>query len=1365
MKKLISYLTSSVLFSCIGFSALGDDLDIYLGNADSAVTYNPNVLFIMDSSGSMGNYDGTTQSRMLRVQNALKNALGSATNINAGLMRFSDYGGPILYPIRDIDDAVRPEIVLSTGKNNNDAHEIDGSVTTESNELVLSKGTNKVTSGLRFDGLKIPQGASIVSANIRFTSEGFDIADTSLVISAEANANSSEFSASSNNLSSRVKTAANVEWTTNNSFPTSGEVVTTPDISNVLQEVINLSDWCGGKSINILIEGSSINPLSDRKARAIDEGLSGSPQLVVSYDDTTATGCTEGESVYQVASQGENYEEDTNGYPNTGDVLSFSNQYNSYIAVRFNNLNLPQGAEIQEAYLEFSAYHTTTSSYASMRIRGVARDDAVPFPKTNGRRNRNRARYTLRDLTKTSGLAWSMPSFFSNSEYRTPDISSIVKEIVDRSGWRPGNDMAFVFDDFQGYRGAFSYSGEASLAPRLVIKYNGAATPGASFTVREHLMSKVDELSANGLTPIVDTLYEAANYYGGNAVDYGLERGKSDVSNTVRRSTRVSHRASYLGADPIRPSGCLEDNLSDSDCINERIPAGATYISPVSDLQCQTNNHIVLLSDGQANNNHSVNKIQTLLGESCTGSGGEKCGLNLVRNISEAETSVIGPRVITHTIGFAANSAANNFLNQLAVQSGGGFYQADNSEDLLEAFNTILRSVKDINATFVSPGVAVNQLNRLTHRDELYFALFKPSEGAIWPGNLKRYQLSGDKVLDKNGNSAVDSVTGFFSENSHSYWSVLADGKDVREGGAASKLLSGRNLYVFDSTGAIVRSANELHERNESITESDLGIADETDAEALRDVLLKWARGVDVKDSDGDGSRSDFVSRMGDPIHSQPIIVNYGENDSAIFVATNHGMIHSFDTETGAENFAIMPRELLPNLDHFYKDLSSFNHKYGIDGDMVLRTVGSSTYFYVGMRRGGRNYYVFDVTQKTSPVLKYKIEGGAGALAKLGETWSRPTITKVKMGGSVKNVMIVGGGYDNAQDDRMVRASDGFGNAVFIFDADTGALLWHASNEGADLNIPSMQYSIPGRISVIDRDNDGLADHMYVSDTGGQLFRLDIYNGETGAEFIKGARLADFGGDTAESNRRFYYGPDVTEIALRDELYYGVAIGSGWRASPLDTVVEDNFYMLKDDGVFNRDTDGDYTFMPTVYESDMYNATSHALTSSVESEREIAAQDFANKSGWYLNLTTGGEKVLSSPLIIDYKVFFTTYVPSSSSTSACAPPTGNSRAYLVSMFNGNALTDLNINGILDNDDRSAELKQTGIAPETKILIENIISPVVCLGTECVSAVIEVDEDGNDKACASEFECLGQNIYGRFERIQRGSWHSETEREQ
>ena len=1357
MKKLSSYLASISLFSCIGFSAMGDDLDIYLGNASNAVTYNPNVLFIMDTSGSMGAYDNTDQTRMLRVQNALKEALRSATNINAGLMRFSDYGGPILLPIKGVDEPIRPELVTSTSSGADDAHEINGTVDVSSNDLILSDGIRTVTSGMRFSEMNIPQGATILSAYIRFTSERFNVAGTTLTISGEASATPNEFTTASNNLSSRTKTTNNVVWASDNSFPSSNEIIASPDISSVIQEIVDLGDWCGGKNLALLVEGTSSDTASAREARAYDSGQAGSPQLVVSYDDSTATGCVGGESIYQVSNSKDNLEENYRGYANTGAELTFSSYYNNYIGIRFRNVNLPQGAEITEAYLEFTAYDTYRNGTASMLIQAVADDDADDF-------HPNR-RHRLRDLAKTAGITWSMPQFRRNRTYTTPDLSGVIKQVVDRAGWEPGNALGFVFSDFASYRGAFSYNDVPSKAPRLVIKYNGSATPGATATVREQLISKVDELSASGFTPIVDTLYEAVNYYGGRDVDWGKARGNSNVSNTVRRNTRVSHRSAYLGSDAVRPNGCTEDNLSSSDCINEYIPNGASYISPVSDLQCQTNNHIVLLSDGEANNNHSVSRIESLVGKTCTGSGGERCGLDLVKNVSKVETSAIDRRVITHTIGFAANSTANNFLNQIAVQSGGGFYRADDSAQLVEAFNTILRSVKDINATFVSPGVAVNQLNRLTHRDELYFALFKPSEGAIWPGNLKRYRLSGDEVLDKNGLDAVDSVTGFFADNSHSYWSVLGDGNDVREGGAASKMSASRNLYVFDGAGSIVRSGNVLHENNTGITTADMGLEAEADPEALRDVLLQWARGVDVKDSDGDGDTSDFRLQMGDPIHSQPVIVNYSNTDSAIFVATNHGMLHSFDAQTGEENFAVMPKSLLPNLHHFYQDISSFDHKYGLDGDMVLRTVGSSTYLYLGMRRGGRNYYVFDVTQKTSPQLKFMIEGGTPGLEKLGQTWSRPTITKVRIGSEDKNVMIIGGGYDVSQDNKLVRAVDGVGNAVYMFDADTGALLWHASNADADLNISELQYSIPGRISVIDRDNDGYADHMYVADMGGQLFRMDIYNGQSGSDFVKGARLADFGGETAESNRRFFYGPDVTEVALGDELYYGVAIGSGWRASPLDTVVEDNFYMFKDDGVFQRDNSGLYKFPTSANHADLYNATTHALTSTDQATRDVAAADFANKKGWYIELTTGGEKVLSSPLIIDYKVFFTTYVPAVSSTSTCAPPTGNSRAYLVNMFNGNAVSDLNQNGDLDGGDRSAELKQTGIAPDTKILIEEIVSPVVCLGTECVSAVISVDEDGNEEACTSAFACLAQNIYGKFERVQRGSWHSETERDE
>ena len=138
--------------------------------------------------------------------------------------------------------------------------------------------------------------------------------------------------------------------------------------------------------------------------------------------------------------------------------------------------------------------------------------------------------------------------------------------------------------------------------------------------------------------------------------------------------------------------------------------------------------------------------------------------------------------------------------------------------------------------------------------------------------------------------------------------------------------------------------------------------------------------------------------------------------------------------------------------------------------------------------------------------------------------------------------------------------------------------------------------------------------------------------------------------------------------------------------------------------------------------------------------------------------------MLASPLIIDYKLFFTTYLPATASDSSCAPPTGNSRAYLVNLVNANAVTDLNYDDEFSNEDRYAQLQQTGIAPETKILIEDITTPVVCLGTECTSAVIDVDEDGDPLACGTAFECLAENIYGRFERVLKNSWKTEIERE-
>jgi type IV pilus assembly protein PilY1 len=1341
----------------ISNSAHGDDLEIYLGTSTSAVTYNPNVLFIMDTSGSMGAKDGGSETRMLRVQNALKETLNSVTNINAGLMRFSDFGGPILYPIRAIDDPVSPEIITSIVQSSDDAYEIASSVNTDASTLKLSEGTDTVILGLRYQGLSIPAGATITRAYLRFTSSNFNSGATHINIAAELTPDASTFNASNNNISSRLTTGHSVLWNTDNDWPVSSESIASVDFSAVIQEVVDQAGWCGGNSLNLIVQGEGQSSTSARTSTAFESGTGLTPQLIVIYDDTTANGCVSGTSSYQVRSQNNNAEERNDGYQSTGTELTFRASSNAYIGTRFTNVAIPKNAAIADAYLQFTAYQNSSYDNASFNISGVNEDDPANFD--------HYSRYLLKNKAKTASVPWlNIPRFRRKDVYKSPAVTSIVQQIVNRGGWASGNDMMFVFSDFVGSRGAYTYNGKPSGTVSLVVQFQGEAIPGKTSTVREFLISQLDSLSASGLTPIVDTLYEAASYYGGLDVYYGKTRGQSSVSSTVRRNTRVSNRLSYVGADSILPPGCNLDNLSSSNCRNEAIPNGAKYISPIEDRQCQTNNHIVLLSDGSANNNHSVTEIEALLGNTCRGSGGEKCGLDLVKNIGDTDETKIDARVFTHTIGFSAGTTANAFLNDLALNGNGDFYTADNTTDLVSVFQSILRSVKDVNATFVSPGVAVNQLNRLTHNNELYFALFKPSEGTIWPGNVKRYRLEGSDILDKNGMKAVDSATGFFSDNAHSYWSLMADGNDVREGGVAGQLDLPRNVYVFDGPGSIINSANILHENNTDLTVEDLAITTLGDPIGVRTTLLQWARGVDVRDDDADGSATDVRLNIGDPIHSQPVIVNYSATDSAVLVATNHGFLHSFDPSSGDENFAIMPKDLMGNLYDLYRDASSFSHIYGLDGDMVLRTVGENKYLYVGMRRGGNNYYAFDITSQTSPRLMFSIKGGVGDFEKLGQSWSKPTVTKIRVGSTVKDVLIFGGGYDEDQDSKSLRSADTIGNAVFIVDADTGQLIWSASADSADFNLVDMQYSIPARISVIDRENDGFADHMYVADMGGQLFRLDIHNGQPLADLVTGGLLAKFGGDLASDNRRFYYGPDVSEVSLSGQHFYAVALGSGFRAHPLDTEINDHFYMIKDQGVFQIDAQGDYALPSTPHTINrLYDATDHLLTSSNAGTKQLAGEQFSQLDGWLIKLNAGGEKVLASPLILDYQIIFTTYLPASASTSSCAPPTGNSRAYLVELVSGNAVTDLNQDGEQQHEDRYAQLKQTGIAPDTKILIENIIKPIVCLGTECASTVIELDDNGDPVPCGSGFECLAENIHSNFERVQKNSWQTETER--
>ena len=178
-------------------------------------------------------------------------------------------------------------------------------------------------------------------------------------------------------------------------------------------------------------------------------------------------------------------ERTTNGaMDRTSTILDLINSgtYDQVVGMRFQNVAIPQGATIASAYLLFKSAAKKTSS-TSLTIYGEGSDNAQAFSTVaynmSGRPN------------TTASVAWnSVPSWSSGTNYQSPDLTTIVQEIVNRGGWASGNSMAFKITG-SGVRQAKSYDGDQPNAPLLhisytytpsvVIKYYGYFDPDARY--------------------------------------------------------------------------------------------------------------------------------------------------------------------------------------------------------------------------------------------------------------------------------------------------------------------------------------------------------------------------------------------------------------------------------------------------------------------------------------------------------------------------------------------------------------------------------------------------------------------------------------------------------------------------------------------------------------------------------------------------------------------------------------------------------------------------------------------------------------------------------------------------------------------
>lgn len=137
--------------------------------------------------------------------------------------------------------------------------------------------------------------------------------------------------------------------------------------------------------------------------------------------------------------------------------------------MRFNGLNIPQGATITRATLQFKVDEISTNS-ANLMIEGEASDAALTYTSVNAKIS-NRERTSA--FVEWIPVAWPIVSQ-SGPDQQTPDLSAIIQEITDRPGWTSGNSLALMITG-SGRRTAESFNGDAAGAPLLEVTFTTVA--------------------------------------------------------------------------------------------------------------------------------------------------------------------------------------------------------------------------------------------------------------------------------------------------------------------------------------------------------------------------------------------------------------------------------------------------------------------------------------------------------------------------------------------------------------------------------------------------------------------------------------------------------------------------------------------------------------------------------------------------------------------------------------------------------------------------------------------------------------------------------------------------------------------------
>ncbi len=437
-------------------------------------------------------------------------------------------------------------------------------------------------------------------------------------------------------------------------------------------------------------------------------------------------------------------------------------------------------------------------------------------------------------------------------------------------------------------------------------------------------------------------------------------------------------------------------------------------------------------------------------------------------------------------------------------------------------------------------------------------------------------------------------------------------------------------------------------------------------------------------------SYHDFANDA-DHVHRERVILA-GANDGffhGFSAGTWNGVTGSYTTGTGVEKFGFMPWSVRTKVADLAKTSSTL-HPISVDGSPSVSDVWIDsdndptdakqasewrTYAISGLREGGESYFALDVTNPAASgypgyLWEFPEEDDTSWQAYVAQTWSQPVITRIRLedvNGDIveKWVAIIGFGYDPTGDPNRVgpggySASALEGRGIAMLDVETGVPIAVRKFGAATGDVAGMLFAMPSQPAVLDANQDGFADLVYIGDLGGNVWKWVIKqpgtaNPAANELYQPNWSFRKFFSDdpsrTAGARARSFFFSAAATI-VNGVLHIGIGTGERADMNCSSThggcTLANRFYVLKDRDPWDSGS-------PETIDGREYPTGD--LTDVTPEENNCPG---VQPQGFYFTLAGDGEKFVTNSEVFNAFFFASTFEPDV--TNVC-DPTGDSLLY------------------------------------------------------------------------------------------------------